>query len=178
MGDIRGHFSRPSAICSMRLTSAADGVHWPPRAINRVLVSVVPARRAAAARASASSTRACAWRSCCVGSNVPSRLKVNILNTERMTRTGRPWIISTATSAQRTRWPAKRVSRKPLRTCSMRSRDTFGSRYRAPSRSSKKYRSARRMESLYDVAEVRGIRYCRRNLDHLQSLFQRPFPAH
>jgi hypothetical protein len=85
---MRGHFWRPRAICSIRLTRAVDGVHRPPRTTNRVPASVIPARRALAASASASSTRARAWRSCRVGSNFPSLLNVNMVNTERTTRTG------------------------------------------------------------------------------------------
>ncbi len=43
--------------------------------------------------------------------NDPSLLNVNILNTERTTRSGRPFNISTATSALRTRWPNAVTSR-------------------------------------------------------------------
>jgi len=133
----RGHFWRPKAVCSMRRLTAGEGAHWPPRARNRVLASATVVSRLGCPSASASSARARTWGSDSGDTRAPFFLNVKILNEERSTAIGFPFMSATAISALRSRWPAKRGRRWRTGSRSMRSKAAFGTRYRVSSASSK-----------------------------------------
>lgn len=85
----------------MRRLTAGEGDHWPPRARNRVLASATAVCRLGcpSASASASSARARTRGSNSGDTRAPFFLNVKILNEERSTAIGFPFMSATAISA-------------------------------------------------------------------------------
>ena len=127
-GDIRGHFCRPRPLCSIRRLRPGVGVHWPPRATNRVPAWAIPAWPTGSASASASSARA-RYAAILYRRNHNVHLPLEHHHIEHCNAppgVGRPFAISTTTSGVPPRSPAKRGRRWRAGCCNMRSSAALG----------------------------------------------------